>query len=126
MDTAVSQHERITRYVRNGSDMRRGDGRPKWSAFMPRKEGGDISAYRTDGISAAEIRAIGVNFVERPQSPLKGYCNLVASACFAEGLNIVSDPARHARHANVVGWAADPKNRLIAKKLADQADLVEY
>lgn len=122
----VGQRELITRYLRNGSDMRRGKSRPKYTAYLPREEDGDISVYRTDGISPAEIRAIGVNFVERPELPLKGLCHLVASAFFAEGLNIVSAPVRHPRHANVVGWADDPKNRIIAKKLADQADLVEY
>lgn len=69
---------------------------------------------------------IGVDFVDKPGAPLKGYCNLMASVFFSEGLNIESNTARHPRHANVVGWAADPKNRLIAKKLADQAELVEY
>ena len=126
MDAVVGQLELITRYLRNGSDMRRGGGRPKYTAYLPREENGEISVYRTDGTSAEEIRAIGFNFVERPESPLKGYCNLVASAFFAEGLNIVSDPVRHPRHANVVGWAVDPKNRIIAKKLADEAELVEY
>jgi hypothetical protein len=57
---------------------------------------------------------------------LKGYCSLAASAFFAEGLNIVSDPVRHPRHANVVGWAIDSRNRIIAKNLADQAELVQY
>lgn len=69
---------------------------------------------------------LGAQFVGRPDSPLKGHCDLLASSFFTEGLDIESAPHPHPRHANVRGWATDPKNRLIARKLADQATLVVY
>ena len=126
MSPIVDPLEQITRYVRNGSDMRRSEDRPKYTAYMPRKEGGEISVYRTDAISDAEIRDIGAQYVAKPEVPLKGYCCLVASAFFAQRLNIEAAPTRHCRHANVVGWGADHMNRIVAKKLADQADLLAF
>lgn len=126
MDEIVDSLESITRYLRNGSHMRPGKGRPNFSAFMPRVPDGDISVYRTSGIDAAAVRALGAEYVGSPESPLKGHCDLAAGEFFGEGLNIESAPTRHERHANVNGWTNDPRNRIVAKKLADKAELTVY
>lgn len=118
--------EEITRFLRTSSHMRRGIGRPQFAAFLPRLPDGEISVYRTLGLEQAEVTDLGARFVGRPDLPLKGHCCLVAQDFFVEGLDVVSAPSPHDRHANVCGWTADPRNRVIAKKLADKATLVAY
>ena len=126
MDEAVDPAESITRYLRNSTHLRVSLGRPHFSAYMPRAPDGDLSVYRTSGMTLPDIAALGAKCVARPESPLKGHCNLGAFAYFSEGLDIASAPNPHERHANVRGWATDAKNRIIARKLADQAILTVY
>lgn len=126
MDEAVDSTESITRYLRNGSHLRLALGRPHFSAYLPRIPDGDISVYRTSGMTTADIAALGVRYVGKPDSQLKGHCDLLAAAFFVEGLNVESAPVPHDRHANVNGWTNDPRNRIIARKLADKAVLTVY
>ena len=126
LSAEVEPYEQIARFVRNSKDMRRSVGRPGYRAYLPREESGEISVYRTTDVTDGEIRHIGANYVATPTSPIKGYCCLVASAFLVEGLYILPAPDRHYRHANVAGWDNDAENRLIARRLAEQADLVEY
>lgn len=93
---------------------------------MPRIQDGDISVYRTLGMAKTDIVDLGAHFVGQPDLPLKGHCSLVAQDLFVEGLDVVPAPDPHERHANVCGWTSDPKNRIIAKRLADKATLVVY
>ncbi len=124
MDDAVDPSEQVTRYLRNSNHMRIALQRPHYSAFMPRVQDGEISVFRTSAMPEAEIVGLGAQFVGRPDVPLRGHCNLLAEDIFSEGLNVEPAPAPHERHANIVGWATDPKNRIIARKLADKARLV--
>lgn len=126
MDQAIDAAEPITRYLRNRSHLRLGKGCPHFSAYMPRFPDGNISVYRTTGMASAEVVALGAKFVGSPDALLKGHCDLDAASFFDEGLNIEAAPSPHARHANVSGWTNDPKNRIIARKLADQARLTTY
>ena len=126
MQDVVDPSERITRYLRNSGHIRPGLGRPHFNAYLPRVQNGDISVYRTDDLSTADIEVMGAAYVGNTSSPLKGHCDLLASDFFAESLNIESVPTPHERHANAVGWMTDPKNRIIAKKLADRATLTIY
>ena len=126
MQEEVDPAETITRYLRSSGHMRPGMGRPHFSAYLPRVENGDISVYRTSHLTVAEIAALGAAYVASPDIALKGHSDLQAPEFFAEGLNILSAPNPHERHANVTGWTIDPKNRIIAKKLADKATLTMY
>ena len=126
MDDAVDPVEEITRFLRNSNHMRPASGRPHYSALMPKVQDGEVSVFRTAGMVEAEIVGLGAQYVGRPDLPLKGHCNLVAHDIFLEGLNVVRAPIPHERHANIIGWAADPQNRIIARKLADRARLVIY
>lgn len=126
MGPTVAPAERITRYLRNSGHMRLGLQRPHFNAYMPQVADGDISVYRTMDLSNADIEVLGAQHVGTPANPLKGHCCLSADAIFGEGLNIVSAPNPHRRHANVTGWVNDPKNRLIARKLAELAKLTVY
>ena len=126
MGPTVAPAEQITRYLRNSGHMRPGLQRPHFTAYMPQVADGDISVYRTMDLSDADIEALGAQHVGKPANPLKGHCCLSADAIFGEGLNIVSAPNPHPRHANVTGWVNDPKNRIIARKLADLARLTVY
>lgn len=93
---------------------------------MPRRPDGDISVYRTVGMTKSDITDLGARFVAKPGMLLKGYCSLSAQALFVEALDVVPAPDPHERHANVRGWTADPANRVVARKLADKASLVIY
>jgi hypothetical protein len=77
-------------------------------------------------MASADIVDLGARYVARPELSLKGHCSLTAQDLFVEGLDVVSAPNPHERHANVCGWTSDPKNRIIARKLADKASLVAY
>lgn len=126
MDEVVESTESIARFIRNQSDMRLGLGRPKYSAFLPRVQDGEISVFRTAGLGAVEIKALGAAYVAKPNSPIKGHCVQLASDFFSEGLHIEAAPHPHPSHANVKGWVMDSRNRIIAKKLADKAALTVY
>jgi len=122
----VDPAEEITRFLRTTSHMRRGIGRLHFAAFLPKFPDGEISVYRTVGMAKVEIVDLGARWVGRPDLPLKGHCSLAAEDLFAEGLDVVPVPNPHKRHANVCGWTTDPKNRIIARKLAEKASLVVY
>lgn len=126
MNEAVDSQEPITRYLRNTSDIRPGLGRPNYRAYLPRRPDGQISVYRTIDLVPADIVALGAQYVGKPESPLKGHCALIAGEFFGEELNIQSDPNPHERHANVHGWTSEPRNRIVARKLADKAQLTMY
>ena len=126
MDETVDHAESITRYLRNSSHLRSSLGRPHYSAYLPSVPDGVISVYRTAGMAPVDIEALGSQYVGSPGSPLKGHCDLAAGEFFSEGLNIESVPIPHERHANVKGWTADPRNRIVARKLADKAKLAVY
>lgn len=93
---------------------------------MPRNPDGEISVYRAEGLDSSEIKVLGDAHVATATSPVKGHCVQPAIGFLSLGLGIESAPNPHPRHANVVGWVTDPQNRIIAKKLADQAVLTVY
>lgn len=126
MDEVVDPAESITRYLRNSSHLRPAHGRPHFSAYMPRVPDGDISVYRTIGMAPVDVAGLGAQYVGRPEFPLKGHCDLAAGEFFSERLNIEWVPIPHERHANVKGWTSDPKNRIVARRLADKAKLTAY
>ncbi len=126
MDEAVNPEEEITRFLRTSSHLRRGIGRPHFAAFLPKLPNGEISVYRTSGLAREDVIGLGAQYVEKPDLPLKGHCLSLAQDFFALGLHVVPAPNPHRSHANVRGWVADPQNRIIAKKLADKAELFVY
>lgn len=126
MDDPVTPEEPIARFLRQGSQMRRSVDRPHWKTFMPRVANGDISVYRTSALVNEQIRQIGQAYVARPGLPVVGHAMLIARNFTAHLLSVVPEPTPHPRHANVVGWESDPKNRVIAHELAEIASLVAY
>lgn len=126
MTPDVDPAERITRFLRHGSQMRRDKMQPHYKAYLPASANGCISVYRTVNLSGVEIVDLGAQHVERPEAPLKGYCCLPAATVFGQGLDVEFAPVPHVRHANISGWESDPRNRIIARALADSATLTEY
>lgn len=126
MEEVIDKSESITRFLRNSSHMRPALGRPHFSAYLPRLPDGEISVYRTRGMPKPAIADLGAQYVSKPENPLRGHCDLTAGDCFGEGLNVVAAPNPHMRHANVNGWTNDPRNRIVARKLADKATLTAY
>jgi hypothetical protein len=126
MDAVVSPEEPIARFLRNSNHMRTALSRPHFTAFLPKSENGEISVYRVAGLNSAEIKQIGVVYVQGASSALKGHAVLAAESFFARSLNIIPHPEPHPRHANAMGWETDAKNRVMAKELADAAVLLRY
>ena len=126
MSPVVLPQEPLARFLRNGNHLRPARERAHFTAFLPKMEGGAISVYRVEDLSAAEVRHIGVTHVQGADSLLKGHAVLAAGEFFVHSLDLVPDGVPHPRHANVIGWATDARNRVIARDLAEVASLVRY
>lgn len=122
----VADDEPIARFIRSGSHMRLGIGRPAYAALMPPSRSREMSVCRSAGLTPADLRSIGAAHVEHPPQVLKGYCVLPALDYRQENLDVVAAPQPFPEHANVVGWPPGPDARVIAKRLADKAALVVY
>jgi hypothetical protein len=103
--------------------MRAGLGKGKYKLFLPFPYV-ELSVARTQGMSAAQIRQIGIDHVD----PLvKGHATVDAAAVFREGLAFDPNGNPYAQHADVVGWSGDEaQDRTIAQALADASTLVDY
>jgi len=94
---------------------------------MPREEFGNISVYCVRGLTDREVKELGEEYVQGSGGrPLKGHALVPASVFEAHKLALVLDGIPHARHANVIGWETDAKNRLAAKALAEASSLKPY
>jgi hypothetical protein len=88
---------------------------------------GEKSVYRTQGLSAPEVRKIGQEFVEPLRGQLKGHADQVSAVIFDAGLVIEPDTRPHPRHANIKGWQRSrPADRILAEKIAATARLHLY
>lgn len=125
MDENVDAGEEITRFLVHSGEFKPGQKRVDYSAFMPDKKR-EKSVYRTNGLSAEQVRNLGHEFVESPNRLIKGEARVVASVIFNAGLNIEAAPEVHRRHANIRGYTGSPADRITARKIAEEASLVVY
>jgi hypothetical protein len=98
----VDNNERLARYVFENSYYR-ADGSAKPKAFHP---DGDnvVSMYRVDGLSRAEVLALGDERVAGlRQKPLLGHIEIVAASVREVGLDVV-DREPPPRHAEIIGF----------------------
>jgi hypothetical protein len=127
---AVSDGERITRYINQTKKMRPGIGRPKYTAFMP-PENRRVSVCRSQDLTETEIWQIADQFV----GPTVARADISAAQIIAdfsseniqaEPLLIEPVPHPYPRHADIVNWPVDVDiQRAIAVELANRANLVK-
>lgn len=75
---------------------------PTWRAFLPRKGARELSVFRTEGLTEAEIWELaGIHVKADPKARAVVTPQAVADC----GLDVDPDNIP-ARHANIVGWPA--------------------
>jgi hypothetical protein len=120
----VQPDEPISRHcIRRSEHMRPGLRKGRYKLFLPFPYA-ELSVARTHGMSAAQIRQIGIDHVD----PLvKGHATVDAAAILREGLAFDANGHPYPQHADVVGWSGDEaQDRTIAQVLAEASTLVEY
>jgi len=126
MESNVGAHEQITRFLIHSGEFRAGTRRVDYSAFMPDGRG-EKSVYRTSGLRNADVAHIGRHYVQTPERIIRAEARVLASAIFATSLTIEPAPHPHPRHANIRGYRClRPADRILARRIADQAELVVY
>jgi hypothetical protein len=114
-----AEHEPLARYLLERSKFTPSSGRVKTRAFLPPPDG-ELSVYRTDGLTHAEIRSTGANNVARPDKPILAWAHLLVSNVDTASLGTLSvraDPPP-SRHACITGWPDESATLLLAQQLA--------
>jgi hypothetical protein len=125
----VEPREQITRFLRFSGHFRGGRVRPEGclppepDEAVPRYE---LSVYRVDNLTPAEIWAIAEAHVHTAATPMKARGTTQASVYIEALLAFDPDGIPHPRHTNVIGWATDKHVRKDqARRIADQMALEE-
>ncbi len=94
-------------------------------AFMPPAARAEKSVYRIMNLLENEIWEIGDEYVARTVGKdIKVRADLCVSLVIDTGLEVVSDPIPHPRHANILGWPDERDEiRQLAVELADNSSL---
>jgi hypothetical protein len=93
------------------------------TAFSPPRDK-KLSVYWTTGLFDRDIWALGDTYVAPSRGPILGQGILNSLTVYAVDLTVELTKIPHPRHAEIVGWDADPKKaRLRQVKLADRAQL---
>lgn len=120
--------ERLSRFILKKDYIKRAKNRVSPQAFVPSPRTRETSVYRTERCAEQTIWEIGDTYVTalHPEhKPVLGRGDLIAQEVFNHQIRVVSSPHPHPRHANIVGWPAEPEKILmIATELADRATLV--
>lgn len=121
----VSSTEPISRFVFYRDHLK--IGRVSFAAFMPSPKTMDVSVYRTFGCSERKIWLLGDLFVaakRKDNRSIIARADLVSQPVLNQGLDIISEPSPHPRHANVTRWPNDkPQQKIKAMALANAAKL---
>ncbi len=98
--------------------------RVKSAAFMPERNSLETSVFRTIGLGADEIWAIGEYRVAQPTGcTLYGRGQVLAEVPRRLGLKVRPDNLP-ARHASIVGWPAEKdRQQMLAIELAEESTL---
>lgn len=84
----------------------------------------EISVYRAQGATPAELWAICAEHVDKPGARMKARGTVEAKAFLDQQLVFDPDGKPHARHANVIGWPDEKHARKnLALEIADRMTL---
>jgi hypothetical protein len=126
LEELVEDSEKIGRFIFS-EDHFNSSGRVYPAAFLPAKDG-MASVYRIDGLSEEEITQIDREFV----SGLRGKASKARADVFASnirsvGLDVISAPIPHVRHADIRGFSSEKsEQKLKAMELAKYANLIRH
>lgn len=125
MPDLIDPEELVARYLTSSKYFSRERKAVKSVAFLPRDDNLQLSVFRTEGLTEAEIWKIGEENVARlTHRNLHGRGDITASIVQAQGLHIDPDDSPR-RHANIIWWPEDKPKRLeIAQELAASATLI--
>lgn len=88
-------------------------------------EDGELSVFRTDGVSLSDVWALGSSLEQTSGKSIKGRAEFRAQLPIDLNLRTAPETTEHPRHANVLGWPADdPKRKDIAIQFEKRATLV--
>ncbi len=118
----LKESEELARYLFDRSQYRPSENRPKYSAFLPARDG-KTSVFRIYDLSETEIWKIGDCVAQKRDKDLLGRTDIIAINVLKAGLKIDPDNIPP-RHANIVNWPSEKdKQKLIAIELAENAEL---
>jgi hypothetical protein len=108
MQGAIANAERLAIYVLDSGKMKVAG--VHWRAFLP--DDGERSFFRTDGLSAPEIAAIGQQWVGDPKGrDIRGWAELLGQAV-ADNPPLYMVPSEPpAGHGVIVGWPDEIQER---------------
>jgi len=120
----LDQSENISRFILSKNHFAASKKRVKYNAFLPPPDL-ELSVFRISGLPDNQIWEIGREIVAQPQGKTaKGRGDFLAALATENELSIIPDQEPHELHANIIGWPENKaKQKLIAAKLADKAEL---
>jgi hypothetical protein len=99
----------------------------KYAAFLPANADNKASVYRVSGCNSSEIWEIDRKFVSGKRKDghqSKARADLIVANVRGKGLDVVSAPKVHYRHANIEKYSlVESENRLKAMELAKISNL---
>jgi hypothetical protein len=121
---APTPDERLTRFLTQSNHWHREGHRVSSNAFLPARSATGLSVFRTAGLDAREVWALGdLHVVPSPGRRVRGTATVSASVVTTMGLSLVRDDVPP-RHAEIRSWPDDKEARKqYALELAAAASL---
>lgn len=126
----VSPGETLTRFIRYNRHFSDSANTVRHEAFLPHKNSVNLSAFRISGLSDSEVWAIGREYVQTTESPIKARADLSAGDVYENNLKVIADEEGHERHVSITPFPIEQSptdrktRRAIATKLALASQLV--
>lgn len=118
----LRESEALARYLFDRSQYKPSESRPKYSAFLPARDG-KTSVFRIYKLSETEIWEIGDCIAQARCKDLLGRADITVVNVLKSGLGVDPDNIPP-RHANIANWPPEKdKQKLIAIELAEDAEL---
>lgn len=121
---AATPDEPLTRFLTQSNHWHRERHRVSSNAFLPARSSTGLSVFRTAGLDADAVWALGdLYVVPSPERRIRGTATVGASAVNTVGLTLVRDDVPP-RHAEIRNWPDDKEARKqCALELATAASL---
>lgn len=120
----IDQSENISRFILSKRYIATSRNKARYNVFQPYPHV-ELSVYRISRLLEDKIWKIGRKMVAQPQNKtIEGRADFLAARAIENKLSIIPERKTHKLHANIVDWPENKaKQKLIAAKLADEAEL---